>query len=232
MVKGVVKQPSKPRVSKTIIVQQEANNSSTKESTLINPPTIYQNSRQFNLAKTKFYSLKPIIMHICKAIKSDLYFGIPKASDPTPVVSKNHQKKSFDWLQGYLPIIQSGNFKQVFPMGIFNIGGFYAIQTLWLGNWFRDYIGLSEPVVANYLFLFNLMLLLGYAANMFIPRILHQMGLSIFKYVSLDKDTFLYLWLSIIIAGARVLCAERIFGNLFIFICFVIDGFYSGAVCI
>jgi len=114
-----------------------------------------------------------------------IYFGIPKASDPTPVVSKHQQKKSFDWLQAYLPIIQSGNFKQVFPMGIFNIGGFYAIQTLWLGNWFRDYIGLSEPEVANYLFLFNLMLLLGYAANMFIPRILQQMGLSIFKYVAI-----------------------------------------------
>ena len=114
-----------------------------------------------------------------------IYFGIPKASDPTPVVSKNQQKKSFDWLQGYLPIIQSGNFKQVFPMGIFSIGGLYAIQTLWLGNWFREYIGLCEPEVANYLFLFNLMLLLGYAANMFIPRILHQMGLSTFKYVAI-----------------------------------------------
>ncbi len=110
--------------------------------------------------------------------------GIPKSTDPSPVIKNHHETGTFGWLKGYVPILKSGYFLQVMPMGIFNQGGFHAIQTLWLGAWFKDIVMLSKHEVANHLFIFNLVILASYAANLFIPRLLNKKGISTFRYAS------------------------------------------------
>ena len=111
-------------------------------------------------------------------------YGIPKSTDPHPVIKNHNETGTFGWLKGYVPILKSGYFLQVMPMGIFNQGGFHAIQTLWLGAWFKDIVMLPNHEVANYLFIFNLVILASYAANLFIPRFLNKKGISIFRYAS------------------------------------------------
>ena len=114
-----------------------------------------------------------------------IFYGIPKATDPLPVSKNQHEKGTFGWLKGYVPILKSGYFLQVLPMGIFNQGGFHAIQTLWLGAWFKEIVMLPNHEVANYLFIFNLVILASYAANLFIPRLLNKKGISTFRYASI-----------------------------------------------
>ena len=111
-------------------------------------------------------------------------YGIPKSTDPLPVTKNHNEKGTFGWIKGYVPILKSGYFLQVMPMGLFNQGGFHAIQTLWLGAWFKDIVILPNHEVANHLFIFNLVILASYAANLFIPRLLNKKGISTFRYAS------------------------------------------------
>jgi MFS family permease len=114
-----------------------------------------------------------------------LYFGLPKSTDPTPKPKPSKAEPTFAWIGGYKPILKSGYFLQVFPMGIFNQGGFHAIQTLWLGVWFKEIVQLPNKEVANYLFIFNLVILGSYAVNLFIPPILNKKGMTTFTYASI-----------------------------------------------
>ncbi len=159
-------------------------------------------------------------------------FGIPKATDPITSSSTEEEKstKPLAWLQGYIPIIKSGNFLQMLPMGVFNQGGFYAIQTLWLGTWYRDVLQLSDSSVASHLFTLNLVLLVGYAANMFIPRILNKKGISTFTYagilgglsvameffaVFLDPEYSSFFLLLFSLAATSFILAQSVFSQFF-----------------
>lgn len=111
-----------------------------------------------------------------------IQLGIPRETDPPALPSDHHESNTFDWIKAYLPILKNGRFLQVLPMALFNQGGYYAIQTLWLGNWFRELIHLSQKDAANHLFIFNVTLLMGFAANLLIPRLLNKKGISTFNY--------------------------------------------------
>ena len=109
-------------------------------------------------------------------------YGLPKATDPAPHPKSPQQKQSFAWISAYKPILKSGYFLQVLPMGIFNQGGFHAIQTLWLGTWFKDLLNYPNVEVANHLFIFNLVILGSYAINLFVPPFLNKRGITTFRY--------------------------------------------------
>ncbi len=112
-------------------------------------------------------------------------FGIPSNTDPVPIPKAITEEKEFlGWLKAYYPILKSGQFLQVAPMGIFNQGGFYAVQTLWLGTWFKELIHLTDLEVANHLFMFNLALLIGYAINIFLTPFLNKKGFSTYNYAA------------------------------------------------
>jgi hypothetical protein len=113
-----------------------------------------------------------------------IYFGIPSSTDPTPHKDSEESVKNGGWLKAYIPILKSGNFLQVMPMGLFNQGGFHALQTLWLGTWFHDLLLMPTNEVANQLFLFNLVILGGYLVNLFVPPFLNKRGISTFHYAS------------------------------------------------
>ena len=113
-----------------------------------------------------------------------IYFGIPRSTDPTPHKDSEESVKNGGWLKAYIPILKSGNFLQVMPMGLFNQGGFHALQTLWLGTWFHDLLLMPTNEVANQLFLFNLVILAGYLVNLFVPPFLNKRGISTFHYAS------------------------------------------------
>ena len=113
-----------------------------------------------------------------------IYFGLPKSTDPAPLVKKQSKNNPLEWITAYKPIFKSGYFIQVLPMGLFNQGGFHAIQSLWLGTWFKDLVGLPSIAVANHLFIFNLVILGSYAVNLFIPPFLNKRGITTFSYAS------------------------------------------------
>jgi predicted MFS family arabinose efflux permease len=74
-------------------------------------------------------------------------------------------------------------FLRMLPVGVINHGGFLALQTLWIGPWMIDVLGYSSVESAQILFLFNGVMLLGYAFNAwFIPRANRQ-GFQTLNYI-------------------------------------------------
>lgn len=160
------------------------------------------------------------VMALLVALASaGIWFGLPKGGDPR---SKKHlklvqnldvqsvrPKKIFAWLTSYGQIFKNGFFLQMLPIGIFNQGGFIAVQTLWLGPWFLNVVGLPEATVARALFIFNGVLLCGYLLNTWLVPRINKNGISTFKYsilitgvaitaqwsaVTTSGDSALYWW--------------------------------------
>ena len=69
-------------------------------------------------------------------------------------------------------IWQNKFFKSLVPMGFFNYGGLFAIQTLWAGPWMIKVSGYTAEESANGLFIIYLSLLLSFLCwGYFVPKI-------------------------------------------------------------
>jgi|TARA_B110000971_G_C19946916_1_gene471491 MFS family permease len=69
-------------------------------------------------------------------------------------------------------IWQNNFFKSLVPMGFFNYGGLFAIQTLWAGPWMIKVSGYTAEESANGLFIIYLSLLLSFLCwGYFVPKI-------------------------------------------------------------
>ena len=96
-------------------------------------------------------------------------FGLPTFDDHPKSNNQNtnSEEKSFDLKD----ILKHSFFIRMLPIGIVNHGGFLSLQTLWIGPWMIQVLGYDPGQSAQILFLFNGVMLLGYAFNAwFIPR--------------------------------------------------------------
>jgi MFS family permease len=84
---------------------------------------------------------------------------------------KENRKNTED--KGSLKEIWQNNFfKSLVPMGFFNYGGLFAIQTLWAGPWMIKVSGYTAEESANGLFIIYLSLLLSFLCwGYFVPKI-------------------------------------------------------------
>jgi predicted MFS family arabinose efflux permease len=108
-------------------------------------------------------------------------FGLPTFDDHphnnNAPLSDDHQPI------GLKNIFLNPFFLRMLPVGVINHGGFLALQTLWIGPWMIDVLGYSSVESAQILFLFNGVMLLGYAFNAwFIPRANRQ-GFQTLNYI-------------------------------------------------
>jgi predicted MFS family arabinose efflux permease len=105
--------------------------------------------------------------------------GIPKFDDHPS------SKKSEDGDQalGFKEIISHPFFLRMLPIGIVNHGGFLALQTLWLGPWMIEVLGFDSIFTAQILFLFNGVMLLGYALNAWLLPRANSRGFKTLNYV-------------------------------------------------
>ena len=150
-----------------------------------------------------------ILMAVLLALSAlAIRYGLPKAGDPIPFIEErpfinNPQPAwfSFKWLSVYGEIFKNGFFLQMLPMGIFNQGGFMAFQTLWLGPWFRQIVGLNESQVAQTLFLFNGILLCGYIFNAWVMPRVNKAGVSTFHYSAIISGVALFVQLFAVTLG-------------------------------
>jgi predicted MFS family arabinose efflux permease len=108
-------------------------------------------------------------------------FGLPTFDDHP---HKNNAPLSDDHQPiGLKHIFLNPFFLRMLPVGVVNHGGFLALQTLWIGPWMIDVLGYSSVESAQILFLFNGVMLLGYAFNAwFIPRANRQ-GYQTLNYI-------------------------------------------------
>ena len=94
-------------------------------------------------------------------------------------------------------------FISVIPLGFFNYGGMYAIQTLWAGPWMMRVTGYSSLESATGLFWINFTALIGFFLwGYFLPKI-SKCGLNSFKLMKFGLPISYLVLLSIIIKGSN-----------------------------
>ena len=121
------------------------------------------------------------------------------------IPSWNHKiEKNENKLEGKLSEIWSNNFfKSLIPLGFFNYGGVYAIQTLWAGPWMIRVAGYSPLESATGLFWINLTMLIAFFVwGYFLPKI-SKYGLNSFKLMKFGLPISYLVLLSIIIKGSN-----------------------------
>ena len=106
--------------------------------------------------------------------------------------------------EGKLSDIWSNKFfKSVIPLGFFNYGGMYAIQTLWAGPWMVRVTGYSPLESAIGLFWINFIALIGFFVWGYILPKISKYGLSSFKLMKFGLPISYLVFLSIIIIGSK-----------------------------
>lgn len=97
----------------------------------------------------------------------------PEVSEPQPLL----------W-NGYQSILTNHFFLRLLPIGTIFLGGFMAIQTLWLGPWLINVMGHSSSSAAQIIFWFNFALLITYIANTVLLPKIQLIGITTLHYIS------------------------------------------------
>jgi len=106
--------------------------------------------------------------------------------------------------EGKLSDIWSNKFfKSAIPLGFFNYGGMYAIQTLWAGPWMVRVTGYSPLESAIGLFWINFIALIGFFVWGYILPKISTYGLNSFKLMKFGLPISYLVFLSIIIIGSK-----------------------------
>ena len=106
--------------------------------------------------------------------------------------------------EGKLSNIWSNKFfKSAIPLGFFNYGGMYAIQTLWAGPWMVRVTGYSPLESAIGLFWINFIALIGFFVWGYILPKISTYGLNSFKLMKFGLPISYLVFLSIIIIGSK-----------------------------
>ena len=106
--------------------------------------------------------------------------------------------------EGKLSNIWSNKFfKSAIPLGFFNYGGMYAIQTLWAGPWMVRVTGYSPLESAIGLFWINFIALIGFFVWGYILPKISTYDLNSFKLMKFGLPISYLVFLSIIIIGSK-----------------------------
>ena len=121
------------------------------------------------------------------------------------IPSWNHKyEKNENELEVKLSDIWSNKFfKSAIPLGFFNYGGMYAIQTLWAGPWMVRVTGYSPLESAIGLFWINFIALIGFFVWGYILPKISKYGLNSFKLMKFGLPISYLVFLSIIMIGSK-----------------------------
>ncbi len=121
----------------------------------------------------------------------------------TPSTKKKFKKDENEIEVKLSDIWKNKFFISVIPLGFFNYGGMYAIQTLWAGPWMIRVTGYSSLESATGLFWINFTALIGFFLwGYFLPKI-SKYGLNSFKLMKFGLPISYLVLLSIIIKGSN-----------------------------
>ena len=121
------------------------------------------------------------------------------------IPSWNHKyEKNENELEVKLSDIWSNKFfKSAIPLGFFNYGGMYAIQTLWAGPWMVRVTGYNPLESAIGLFWINFIALIGFFVWGYILPKISKYGLNSFKLMKFGLPISYLVFLSIIMIGSK-----------------------------
>jgi len=123
---------------------------------------------------------------ICAVSVVILYFFLPVKTPkekPTIWISNSNKVKLLSW-ESYRPILTNPNYLRLLPVGAISLGGFIALQTLWLGPWLINVMHYTSEKSSQLIFWFNAVLLITYLINTFFLPKLQLIGVSTFSFLS------------------------------------------------
>lgn len=115
-----------------------------------------------------------------------LYLYLPTKNsrgDSNKNIATPDSQKLFSW-ENYRPILANAFYWRLFPVGAISLGGFMAIQTLWLGPWLINVKGQSSDTASETVFWFNTVLLLTYTINTYFLPKLQKIGIHTVRYLT------------------------------------------------
>lgn len=86
-------------------------------------------------------------------------------------------------IKGLLSIYKNGFFWRISPLLIFSLGGFIAMQGLWLGPWMTRVVGFSHLESANYLLVIAVSMIFGFLSGGLFSKLAHKLGHSLVTIV-------------------------------------------------
>ena len=104
----------------------------------------------------------------------------------------------YEQLSGLLEVIRDPLFKRYVPFSVTSQGGMLALQSLWMGPWLRDVVGLSRAETASSLLLMTIALASGFLSWGIIGERLGRYGVSSMTISLLGVAIFLIVQLIII----------------------------------
>ncbi|GJM16674.1 MAG: membrane protein [Thermodesulfobacteriota bacterium] len=82
-------------------------------------------------------------------------------------------------VKGLISIYKNGFFWRISPLLIFSLGGFIAMQGLWLGPWLHRVVDLTHLQSANYLLVIAVSMIFGFLSGGLFSKIASRLGLSL-----------------------------------------------------
>ena len=87
-------------------------------------------------------------------------------------------------IKGLIDVYRNGFFWRISPLLIFSLGGFIAMQGLWLGPWINRVVGVSHLGTANYLLVIAVAMIFGFLSGGLFSKIAHKLGISLAAVVA------------------------------------------------
>ncbi len=82
-------------------------------------------------------------------------------------------------IKGLISIYKNSFFWRISPLLIFSLGGFIAMQGLWLGPWLHRVVDLTHLQSANYLLVIAVSMIFGFLSGGLFSKIASKLGLSL-----------------------------------------------------
>ena len=82
-------------------------------------------------------------------------------------------------IHGLITIYKDGFFWRISPLLITSLGGFIAMQGLWLGPWLHEVVGFSLLKSADYLLVIAIAMILGFISGGFFSKLSAKSGLAL-----------------------------------------------------
>lgn len=87
-------------------------------------------------------------------------------------------------IRGLIRVYKNGFFWRISPLLIFSLGGFIAMQGLWLGPWMTRVVGFTHLESANYLLVIAVSMIFGFLSGGLFSKLAHKLGVSLAAVVA------------------------------------------------
>ena len=82
-------------------------------------------------------------------------------------------------IKGLISVYKDGFFWRISPLLIFSLGGFIAMQGLWLGPWLHRVVGFSQLKSADYLLVIAIAMIIGFLSGGLFSKLSSKSGLAL-----------------------------------------------------